>query len=198
MGMSNKICNGCGVDLIEGDTIPKSRLFGGHVKCRECFNQCRKVMLRNNTKRRSGRYPSGVYGIFRNHELVYVGESSQMWKRIYCTHFKYSTQSTDSFKYSSVHSEVTRDNIDEWSWAYLAKEENLTTRLVIEAQYISRHAPRLNSPYSGLKPNELKSFKVVLEQCDLGDYTLEDLDYQTADKNKVVPDGVYIKRIVKY
>ena len=190
--MSNKICWGCGVELSRGVNIPPSRYDGSLYECKSC-NSKRSILYRSKRKK-CPRYPSGVYGLFRNHELVYVGEASLMWRRIYVEHFNYGSP---NLKKSSIVSLVTRDNIDEWSWAYLKKEDDLYKRLVIESQYVTRHAPRLNKPYRDLPPNELKSLQVTLEQIDLGEYTLEDIEYLPSDKNKVEPDGVYIKRIGK-
>ena len=221
-GMSNKTCRKCSGDLVIGENISLNRLNHSDYICNKCSRigyvptgnpkgrapiykdpeEVKKAHKRANQKERKLKnilFPPGVYGIFRNHELVYVGESKGMWARIYGGHFKYNKQQqVQKHKISNIDEHITKDNIDEWSWAYLAKDDDLNQRLIIESQYVCRHAPELNSPYNKLPPNELKSLHVALEQCDLGKYTLEDLEYYPANKTKLVPDGVYIKRIVKY
>lgn len=220
--MSNKTCRKCSGDLVVGENITLNKLNHSDYICKECIRdsyvptgnpkgrvpiyknpeevyKAQKLATKKERELKNILFPPGVYGIFRNHELVYVGESRSMWARIYGGHFKYNKQQLkQKHKISNIDEHITRDNIDEWSWAYLAKEDDLNQRLIIEAQYVCRHAPELNSPYNMFPPNELKSFKVSLEQIDLGKYTLEDLEYYPANKTKLVPDGVYIKRIFGY
>ena len=220
--MSNKTCRKCSGDLVIGENITLNRLNHSDYICNKCtmigyvptgnpvgrapiyknpeeVYEAQKLATKKERELKNKVFPPGVYGIFRNHELVYVGESRSMWARIYGGHFKYNKrQLKQKYQISKIEEHVTKDNIDEWSWAYLKKEDNLHLRLFIEAQYVARHAPKLNSPYSELSPNELKSFQVSLEQMDLGKYTLEDLVYYPANKTKLVPDGVYIKRILGY
>ena len=214
---SVKSCRHCGDVLVVGENIILNKMNHSDYECQPCVKkkyvptggkkgrqplglfgeELKKHQHRLKKEERDRKrkvLPQGVYGIFRNGELVYVGESSNMWYRMYNSHFRYNK--THLSKFSCVDKHVTKDNIDEFTWGYLHKSDDLTKRLIIEDQYVSRYVPRYNFPYRDLTDSEYESFKISVEQIDVGPYTL-DIDRFSCNKTKLKIDSVHITRIVK-
>ena len=216
-----KVCKECGCDLVGDVNIHPNQLSNSDYICRPCrrvgyvptgnapgrpswgrsdeeMKELNRAQTKEERERKNIIFPPGVYGVFRNDKLVYIGESLHIWSRIYGGHFKYNKQNTTKQKMSILDSIVTRDNIDEFKWGYLAFEDDLNKRLIIESQYITRHAPRLNAPYRHLPTHEYNSLKTTIDKIDVGDFIVDIHTYYPANKTLLVPDGYFIKRIGTY
>ena len=216
---SVKSCRHCGDVLVVGENIILKKINNSDYECQPCVkkkyvptggkkgrkplglfgeelkeHQYRIKKEERDRKRKV--LPQGVYGIFRNGELIYVGESSNMWSRMYGQHFRYNKTGTHNYQGSHIDGLWNKDNLDEFTWGYLHKSDDLTKRLIIEDQYVSRYVPRYNSPYRDLTDSEYESFKISVEQIDVGPYTL-DIDVFSCNKTKLKIDSVHITRIVK-
>ena len=74
----------------------------------------------------------GVYGIYHNDELVYIGQSARPKKRYY-NHINRENKFKD-----------IKENLN---LKILIKEEDINKRLISETELISKYKPRLNHPY---------------------------------------------------
>ena len=83
-----KQCNGCGVNLVIGENIAKSRFNSCNYKCKSCYYiKTRKWKSKNkehayNLDKKWRCKRQGVYGIFSDKTCLYVGESKQLDFRI--------------------------------------------------------------------------------------------------------------------
>ena len=154
-----KQCNQCGVDLILGENIPPSRWKRNWYQCRPCNNLAsRKLQPKKNAYMREY-YKSnkqhiklvnknihsinpGVYGVYNNGELIYIGQSKIPYDRM-TKHFTKSKK----YVYSSVsqalsNGELQRDNL---VFKMLEFIDDAPTRQAQEALLIQRHRPLYNS-----------------------------------------------------
>jgi len=83
-----KKCKKCNVELVVGENINLNALKNSDYQCRSC-NTIKARQRRKNNPRKAKEYvqryankKQGVYGIFSNQICLYVGESSQLLKRI--------------------------------------------------------------------------------------------------------------------
>jgi hypothetical protein len=158
------------------------------VKCRRQIHIGRKLQRSKDIEKKSLKkkrrrqaqidlFPPGVYGIWRNDELIYVGESKSIWSRIYNGHFRIGK--LEHKKPSPIELLITPHNSEEFKWGYLVYEENEPKRISLESQYIARYAPRYNYPYNKLEEHELKSIQTHLYSMDRGMFTIDTKKFYT-------------------
>ena len=184
--------------VLRGLRMGKTAIRDLKVKCRRQLQLGRKLQWSKDVEKRRLKksfdrqmrdmiFTPGVYGIWRNDELVYVGESKVVWKRIYHGHFRL-TKKKHKIP-SPVDNIITPHNKSEFKWGYLVYVENEHKRILLESQYIARYAPRLNSPYIHLKENELKQLQSHLHSMDMDTFTIKTKEFFSPVK-KVAWDSI--------
>ena len=227
--MKRNTCRCCKTKLIVGGNIVIGRIEHSDYICNTCsklkywtpsdhpvgrpplvfdsaeeLKDHKRKLKKDERERKKKLYPPGLYGIFYRDKIVYIGESRNMWSRIYSSHFNvYSNyKNKKALKDKSPVCDLIKTkklNLDEFKWCYLAYENDLQKRLILEDQYVALHIPYLNKPYRGMDKNEYKSLKVYVDERDKGVFDLIPLTgFQPADKTQIKPDGVLIKRIMTY
>ena len=143
------------------------------------------------------RFSSGIYGIWFDDRLIYVGESKSVISRIFDGHFRLLEVLPSEYRVGSpIPHILTKENKHRFKWGYIHKEEDLTKRLIIENQYVSMYTPRYNHPYKNLPDNEYESLVVSLEGRDVGTFTLEVDEYYPVSIRKI--KGEIMKDYHKY
>ena len=158
------------------------------IKCRRQISIGRELQRYKNIEKKSLKkklrrqaqidlFPPGVYGIWRNDELIYVGESKKIWSRIYNGHFRIGKSKHK--KPSPIELLITPHNSEEFKWGYLVYEEEESKRISLETQYIARYAPRYNYPNYKLEEHEHKSIQTYLHSMDMGMFTIDTKKFYT-------------------
>jgi len=153
-----KQCIDCSVDLVLGENIPPSRWKRSWYQCRSCnstsvvnkpkknaymrkYNKDNKQHLKLVNKNIHSINP-GVYGVYNDGELIYIGQSKIPYDRM-TKHFSKSKK----YVYSSVsqalsNGELQRDNL---VFKMLEFIDDTATRKKQESELIQRHRPLYNS-----------------------------------------------------
>ena len=154
-GSAVKCCRKCDEDLIPGVNIYESQFKIQSYICIDCKLKYEKKrypewyaknfkahLIRIKKFKKS--IPSGIYFIFHKNtkELLYIGESSQVYERIYGKHFSVNTNSPISKLITN--GELDRHELD----FFLYKEvDDETQRKKLEAKLIKQLQPTLNQKW---------------------------------------------------
>lgn len=156
-----KQCINCSVDLVLGENIPPSRWKRSWYQCRSCnskfdgkrknrddYNEYMREYNRNRPQHRNAvdknkkSINPGVYGVYNDGELIYIGQSKIPYDRM-TKHFSKSKK----YVYSSVsqalsNGELQRDNL---VFKMLEFIDDHKARLNREQALIQQHTPLYNS-----------------------------------------------------
>ena len=173
-----KQCNTCNVDLVVGDNWLASALNNADYKCRSCKNAMlitynkkynstargRKVKedamkrymsnddnykkQRKNIKKKNYSIPAGIYGVFSDCKLIYIGESSTPYRRK-GHHFTIEGIRGGKTTQSSIskalgNKELQRDNLVFKMLKYI---DDTKARQAQEKRLIQRYRPLYNDLY---------------------------------------------------
>ena len=188
-----------------GELLGIERIKRLKVKCRRQIILGRRLLIKQDVKKRELQkkldhrqrdilFSSGVYGIWRNDRLIYVGESKSIISRMFSGHFR-NTKKKHKIP-SPISLLLTPQNINEFKWGYIHKEEDLTKRLIIENQYVSLYTPRYNHPYIDLPDNEYESLVVSLEDRDVGTFTIDTTVFYSPIKKEFLKNRVVGKSVI--
>jgi len=108
--------------------------------CRPCFRIQSNTRSRRQRKERNDESVAGVYGIYFEDELLYVGESQYCQAR-FRNHLSISSNSKDA-----IGLDVKKYRHDYRQEIFL-EEEDLRLRHLAEMELIVKHKPILNYPY---------------------------------------------------
>ena len=139
-----KKCNKCGVDLVIGENIFDSRVKNYDWVCKECESKRIKKHHHKRNIRLRNEENAGVYAIYKNNQIVYIGESKYPTYRVN-THFTSTWK-----KNSSLFNVIGKHNKHHFRWEMLAYEDCEVERKLLESFYIDRYKPALNYPYNML------------------------------------------------
>lgn len=135
----DKKCVDCNTPLTLGGNLLVSKARQWNYICKSCS----KIRNANKRKRKVEDCTAGVYGLFDNGHLVYIGESKSCEMR-WATHFYFtSTNSKSNIGWD-------RNRRDEYEFRMIYEEDNVHKRLVLELELIARYKPLLNHPYKPL------------------------------------------------
>ena len=194
--------------VLKGELLGLGKIKRLKIKCRRQIVLGRRLLKSQSGKKRELQkkldrrlkdifFSSGVYGIWRNDRLIYVGESKSVISRIFDGHFRLLEVLPPRYRLCSpIPHILTKENKHRFKWGYIHKEEDLTKRLIIENQYVSMYTPRYNHPYKNLPDNEYESLVVSLEGRDVGTFTLEVDEYYPVSIRKI--KGEIMKDYHKY
>ena len=145
-----KQCNKCSVDLVLGGNWYASSQKYSQYQCKSCFiKRNYDLSITNNTvEKYKSQTLAGVYGVFNNCKLIYIGQTTNSIKRKGC-HFSTRTSLEDAKKQSSVSyalsiGELQRDKL---RFKMLEFIDDITTRLAREKCLIQRYKPIYNDLY---------------------------------------------------
>ena len=191
--------------VLKGELLGLGKIKRLKIKCRRQIVLGRRLLKSQSGKKRELQkkldrrlkdifFSSGVYGIWRNDRLIYVGESKSVISRIFDGHFR-NTKKKHKIP-PPISLICTPQNINEFKWGYIHKEEDLTKRLVIEDQYVSTYTPRYNHPYIHLPDNEYESLVLSLEDRDVGTFTIDTTVFYSPIKKEFLKNRVVGKSVI--
>ena len=147
-----KCCRKCDEDLIPGVNIYESQFKIQSYICIDCKLKYEKKRYPEwysknfkahlvRIKKFKKSIPEGVYFIFHKNtkELLYIGESSQVYERVYGKHFSKNTNSPISKLITS--GELDRHSLDFFLYRQVEDE---VSRKKLEKQLIKKLQPLLN------------------------------------------------------
>ena len=114
----------------------KNKVINLRIRLRNTYDM--KIYEKSTIKKDMDRVISGVYLLWNNNEIVYIGESYDIMNRL--SHHKCSNKKWNSYSYREC--------------------ETGLDRIIIEAILISQHKPKYNNKPNDLK-NGIKSVKVL-------------------------------------
>ena len=153
---NDRKCKGCEDELHVGKNFTQAMHNNSNYYCKNCHQEnvygCgrkrsdegkRRTNELEKKKRRERNLASvaGVYGIYYNDNLLYVGESQFCQSRFYSHLNQISANSTNAIgldikKYRNDYYQVI-----------LLEEEDKRLRLIAEIELITKHKPPANAPY---------------------------------------------------
>lgn len=170
MGMTKK-CGKCKSPLIIGENTTKARLKNYDLACRSCVNLYNAERSRILWQKRRNESLPGVYMIFENDILVYIGESFHVYNRIW-SHFHTSPKSKDAIG-------IDKKNKQKYECIQLCVEENLHKRLAMELELVGEYKPKYNSPYKNIYLDNPSVYPLVDDEILLKERVLDFLDFDT-------------------
>jgi len=135
-----RLCRKCSIGITESDVTP-ARWKNHDNICRPCYRIQHNTRNRKNWKKRNDESVAGVYGIYFEDELLYVGESQYCQARFH-THLNFTSQNSNS----AIGLDVKKYRHDYRQEIFL-EEEDLRLRHLAEIELIVKHKPILNYPY---------------------------------------------------
>ena len=166
-----KICGKCKSPLIIGENTTKARLKNYDLTCKSCLNKYSAKRNRALWKKRSSESFPGVYMIFEDNILVYIGESSRVYNRIW-VHFHTSPNTKNGIG-------VKSKDKHRYECVQLCVEENLHKRLEIELELVGEYKPKYNSPYKNIYRDNPSVYPLVDDEILLKERVLDFLDFDT-------------------
>jgi excinuclease UvrABC nuclease subunit len=139
-----KNCNKCNVELVVGKNIFDSRAKNYDWVCKECVSNGIKKHHHKRNIRLKTEEGAGVYAIYKDNQIVYIGESKSPTYRVN-THFTSTWK-----KNSSLSNIIGKHNKHHFRWEMLVYEDCEVERKLLESFYIDRYKPALNYPYNML------------------------------------------------
>lgn len=166
-----KTCGKCKNPLIIGENTTKARLKNYDLTCRSCVNIYNAKRNRTLWKKRNSESFPGVYMIFEDNILVYIGESSRVYNRIW-SHFHTSPNSKSFIG-------VDKKRKNDYECFQLCVEDNLHKRLAMELELVGEYKPKYNSPYKNIYADNPIVYPLVDDEILLKKRVLESLDFDT-------------------
>ena len=162
-GTYPKVCSDCGVELFVGENCYESMYKRGSYKCKSCKKKqsqvehvrywqvpayrMRKAKWIEQYHNKDG---AGVYAIYENDEVIYIGESAKIKSRV-TGHF---SKHINKKNWQSPIPKLLADgalNRDKLSYDILEPEDDVKIRKLRETHYIQKHiaeygvAPKYNT-----------------------------------------------------
>ena len=160
--MKTKVCKRCNEEKSVNEFVKDKQYIKTY--CKKCDNERTKEWAKNNpakvkahreTYRESNRnavkkylnkVPAGIYYIYEENELVYIGESGRPLDRL-SNHFsKYSKEENAKQKspigYAIYKGEVKREDLSYKMHKFIDDEDE---RRELEAKLIAKHKPKYNT-----------------------------------------------------
>ena len=167
-----KQCNKCSVDLVVGENIPASRVKRYIYICKACNHKANLIYQstesykagrrayhklkyeenKNGVKNRVDKYfkqiDAGVYGIFSDCKLIYIGQSMAPYRRK-VQHFSKRTDLNQAkllspISYALSVGDLQRDKLRFKMFKFI---DDTSTRQQQEAELIQRYKPLYNEVY---------------------------------------------------
>lgn len=139
-----KSCNRCNIELIIGENIFDSRVKNYDWICKDCVYKGIKKHHKQRDIRLKAEENAGVYAIYKNDQIIYIGESKHPKYRMN-THF-----TATHIKNSPLSIIIGKHNKHHFKWEILVYEDCEVERKLLESFYIDRYKPALNYPYNML------------------------------------------------
>lgn len=129
-------------------------------------------------------YDMGVYGIYVDDKLVYIGSALNMYNRIreHCSHM-YSNEDNFGEKYIHLHKYILNGSII--SFKIIDKNITLDNRYNIEYQYIEKYKPELNT-VGVTKKSPFEMHKEIKKQIKKYKNKIETLHQKINDLEKLL------------
>lgn len=161
-------CNCCNVDLVLGENIPPSRMKNGWYICKSCVNgynkpyndkikgttkykdrikkyrEKHKVSHIKSIKNLQNSIEAGIYGIFSDCKLIYIGESVQPYTRKVNHFSNCATSQCSAIAPRIASGELQRDKLRFKMFKYIDDTE---ARQLEEKRLIQRYKPLYNDIY---------------------------------------------------
>ena len=165
----SKSCRLCNTPLLIGENTTKARIRNSDYKCKPCNNKYLSGVSKARYHIRKEESLPGVYMIFENNILVYIGESSTVYNRIW-NHFHTSPITKNAIG-------VDKKNKDDYECIQICVEDNLHKRLALELELIAVYKPKYNSPYKNIYADNPLVYPLVDNEILFKKRVLESLDF---------------------
>ena len=134
-----KKCRKCSVKLVIGENISPAKAKRYDWICKACMYKETYANRKKLNQELRDKSKPGVYGIYYDEELVYVGESTQCEFRFW--DHKQTHHNTKSYI------GLNKSYIKDYTLKIFKEEEDLRLRRQLEMELIVKHKPCLNYPY---------------------------------------------------
>ena len=154
----DKQCNKCSVDLVVGENIKLGRYKNSDYQCNSCQGKSFKKWVSNNKDywkkwiRKNKHYKHsikpGVYGIFSNCKLIYIGESKVPYHRK-SDHFSIQGKRGGVSNITCIAKALSNGELqhDKLRFKMFEFIDDTSTRKQREAALIQRYKPAYNDLY---------------------------------------------------
>ena len=165
----DKDCRICKTKLVV-DFNYRLRNHKRHIYlCNPCENSETTKGIKVGLQRRRDESKPGVYMIFEDNILVYIGESIQCKYRVW-DHF-HTSPNVKSYV------GVDKKRKDDYECVQLCVEEDKYKRLALELELIAVYKPKYNSPYKNIYVGNPQLYPLVDHEILLKKRVLESLDF---------------------
>lgn len=167
----DKDCRVCNTKLVVGDNFSLYKFKKWMWVCTSCESTQSSINSKKRWSKRKTQSKPGVYMIFEDNILVYIGESAAVFNRIW-NHFHTSPKSKSAVG-------VDKKNKDRYECIQICVEDNLHKRLARELELIAVYKPKYNSPYKNIYVDNPLIYPLVDGEILLKKRVLESLDFDT-------------------
>jgi excinuclease UvrABC nuclease subunit len=132
--MKTKFCAICNEEkTLDMFHSHKGGKFGVHSQCKQCYNQ--KLKFCKNKQ--------GIYFIYENDKVVYVG-STKNYNRRKINHLS-SLKNSKAFNWGNI--KISEENIENFKFELVEEIDNYHLVKIKEFELIAHYKPKYNSPY---------------------------------------------------